>query len=91
MVLKKYAEIHMEVDYDNMRKLLKDTYPQNRTNVEVMSDALALYNWAINETKEGRKIFSGEEDGKKPRMLILRSLEHILLELKANKQNKNFK
>ena len=54
------AEIRLAVSDDFMNPLLEAT---DGTVKSVVSDALAVFNWVIEERKAGRIILSCEKDG----------------------------
>jgi hypothetical protein len=45
-----------------------------RTNTELVQEALTMLNWAAEEKKKGRQIFSAKPDGKDITRLAMKSL-----------------
>lgn len=68
-------EIRLKIDDDFMQKL-KDNLGGVKTN-QLTQDALALLNWAVSETKQGRVIVSTDNNGDNVKQLAMPSLERI--------------
>lgn len=69
------ADVRFNVDtefMDNLREKLKA-----KGNVAVMREAFTLLNWCVNESKNGRRIFSGTRNGEQLRELGVDSLKRI--------------
>jgi hypothetical protein len=64
---------------DRMVRGLKQEL-QLGSNTDFLSDALALFRWAVGERKRGRRIFSESETGER-KELVLPRLERVAPEL----------
>ncbi|HEX5685361.1 MAG TPA: hypothetical protein VFY73_15160 [Ideonella sp.] len=66
------AEVRVQVP-DEIMAELKSTLGL-RTNTDIVEEALTMLNWAAEEKKNGRQIFSARPDGKDVTRLAMRSL-----------------
>ena len=65
----------VSIDDDFMQQLQKSL--NSESAVKVTEDALTLLNWAANEVKLGRKIFSASSTGEDVHKLAMPSLERL--------------
>jgi hypothetical protein len=68
------AELRFKVDdkyIANLSKILG-----NRTNTDVVRDALSILQWAAEERQRGRYIVSADKDGGNAHRLVIPSLEY---------------
>lgn len=65
---------------DNLVRTLKAELQLN-SNADFLSDAVALFHWAVNERKRGHRILSESAAGEK-RVLVLPRLERVAPQVK---------
>lgn len=65
------AEIRVQVP-DTVLNKLKNVLGL-RTNVLVLEEALTMLNWAVDETRKGKEIYSASPEGKEVTRLAMRS------------------
>ena len=53
-----------------------------KSSSEITGEALALYNWALEEAGKGRVIVSSDESGSEVQRLVMPSLESVRSRLK---------
>ena len=72
---KKKKGVHLEF-VDTQIRLIKDLMESTglRTQTELFNNTLALFAWAHNEQKEGRKIASIDDSEKKIKELVMPAL-----------------
>ncbi len=68
-------EIRTSIDKDFIQGLKKAS--GKKSSSEITRDALALYDWALEEVKQGRLIVSSDQKGSNIQRLVMPSLESV--------------
>jgi len=66
------AEIRVQVNDETMAQLKRTL--GLRTNTDVIEEALTMLNWAAEEKKKGRQIFSANSEGRDVTRLATKAL-----------------
>lgn len=69
------AELRMKIKSSILDELKRKLNLER--NTDVVSTALSILNWAVNEKSNGRQILSSKPDNKEIHRLIMKELETI--------------